>query len=170
MSDPKWYAIHSKPRKEAQVYGYLISKNAEVFYPTIRVKPVNPRAAKVRPYFPGYLFVRADLEETGTSALEWVPGAAGLVSFGGEPAVVPERFIHELQRRLAEMKVIQESGSSRFKPGEQVLIVGGAFRGYDAIFDTKLNGDQRVQVLLSWLGRQMKVEVDADLIERRKQP
>lgn len=167
MSDQKWYTIHSKPRKEAQVYGYLTSKNVEVFYPSIRVKPVNPRASKVRPYFPGYLFVRVDLEATGKSTLEWVPGAIGLVSFGGEPAVVPENFVHELQRYLAELKVVQEAGASSFKAGDPVQIVSGPFRGYDAIFDTKLNGDQRVQLLLSWLGRQLKVEVDADSVEAR---
>lgn len=168
MSDQNWYAIHSKPRKEAQVYGYLASRNVEVFYPTIRVKPVNPRSSKVRPYFPGYLFVRTALEETGTSALEWIPGADGLVSFGGEPATISENFIQELRHRLAEMKVVQESGVNRFKTGDQVLIVSGTFRGYDAVFDTKLNSDQRVQVLLSWLGRQMKVEVEANFVERRR--
>ena len=71
-----WYALQTKPRKEMQVNSYLSSHRIEVFYPTAAVKPVNPRASKVRAYFPNYLFVKADLEAIGLSALQWVPGAA----------------------------------------------------------------------------------------------
>ena len=61
-ANQSWYVIHSKPRKENQVYSQLQARAIETFYPTIRVKPVNPRSAKIRPYFPGYLFVRVDLD------------------------------------------------------------------------------------------------------------
>ena len=44
----------------------------------------------------------------------------------------------------------------------------GPFAGYEAIFDTQLNGDQRAQLLLHWLGRQLKVEVNASLIEKKR--
>ena len=38
------------------------SQDYEVFYPCLRIHPVNPRSRKIVPYFPGYLFVEADLE------------------------------------------------------------------------------------------------------------
>jgi len=65
VSTASWYVIHSKPRKENQVNAYLRTQGFETFYPTLRVQPVNPRASRIRPYFPRYLFVHADLDEVG---------------------------------------------------------------------------------------------------------
>ncbi|HEB63956.1 MAG TPA: hypothetical protein ENJ02_00220, partial [Chloroflexi bacterium] len=62
-----WYVLRSKARKEDAVYAQALQRGLEVFYPRLRVNPVNPRARKVRPYFPGYMFVRVDLEAVGRS-------------------------------------------------------------------------------------------------------
>jgi transcriptional antiterminator RfaH len=73
-----WYVIRSKPNKEEFLAGQLTAYGIEVFYPKIRVKTVNPRARKVRAYFPSYLFVRVDLEMVSASTLHWMPGAVNL--------------------------------------------------------------------------------------------
>src|SRR3990172_1981704 len=164
MVDEAWYVVHAKPRKEQQVYRYLSSKNIHVFFPTIRVKPVNPRASKVRPYFPRYLFARVNPEEVGLSTLQWIPGAVGLVEFDGEPAIVPDHVMQELQRRVAELKVELDTCLSGLKPGDKVRVTKGAFAGYEAIFDGRLNGEERAQILVDWLGRRVKVAVDGDII------
>ena len=81
-----WYVLHSKLHKEELLAEQLELRRIETFAPHIRVQVVNPRARKVRAYFPGYLFVHVDLEHMGLSALQYVPGSAGMISFGGEPA------------------------------------------------------------------------------------
>ena len=83
-----WYALRSKPRKEEVLWRQLLAREIEVFFPRIRVHPVNPRSRKLRPYFPGYMFVQVDIEAVGASKFNWMPFAIGLVSFDGEPAVV----------------------------------------------------------------------------------
>ena len=166
--DNAWYVLRAKPRKETQLYTYLCAKEIETFYPTLSVKPVNPRSSKIRPYFPGYLFVHVDLNLIGKNTLEWMPSATGLVAFGGEPAVVPDNFIYELKQTLTRLQTERDLGIHGIKPGDNVRIVGGPFAGYEAIFDTQLNGDQRAQILLQWLGRQLKVEVNANLIEKKR--
>ena len=88
-----WYALRSKSRKEDAVWRQLQSQGYEVFYPNLRVHPVNPRSRKIVPYFPGYLFVEADLEQSGISVFQWMPHTVGLVSFGGEASIVPENLI-----------------------------------------------------------------------------
>jgi len=167
-----WYTLHSHPHKEDLLWQQTQSRGYEVFFPRIRVHPVNPRSRKILPYFPGYLFINVDLEETGLSALQWMPYTTGLVSFGGEPAVVPENLIRSLRNRITE---IAESGGELFdslKPGDQVLIAAGPFAGYEAIFDVRLPGSERVRVLLKMLNqRQLPVELDAGYIQKqRKQP
>ena len=73
-----WYCIHSKPNKEEFLFDQLVLQEIEAFYPRLRVKPVNPRARKVKPYFPGYVFAHTNLERFNLSTLLWIPGASGL--------------------------------------------------------------------------------------------
>ncbi len=164
-----WYALHVKPHKERVVTNYLSGDEAlDVFFPSMKVTPKNPRAAKVRPYFPGYIFVRIDLEERGSNALQWTPGAKGLVRFGNEAAVVPEGFIQELQKRLALLSTAALTGP-KFIPGERVRIIGGPFEGYEAIFDWQYADKDRVQVLLKYLSDQYRrVKLDATDIGKVK--
>jgi transcriptional antiterminator RfaH len=51
----QWYALCSKPNKEGPLWWEVHAQGFEVFYPEIRVQPVNPRSRKVRPDFPGYM-------------------------------------------------------------------------------------------------------------------
>lgn len=64
-----WYALHCNSRKEDLVAHQLVVHELDIYYPTIKVNPVNPRARKIQPYFPGYLFVRVDLETFGMAPL-----------------------------------------------------------------------------------------------------
>lgn len=165
-----WYALRAKPRKEDAVWRQVRNEGFDVFYPRIRVNPVNPRARKVKPYFPGYMFLYADLDQVGQSVFQWMPHTLGLVSFGGEPAFVPENLIIELRKRIEE---IAQAGGELFdglKPGDKVVINEGPFKGYDAIFDARLPGSERVRVLLVLLSnqRQVPVELQSGLIERKK--
>src|SRR3990170_8082601 len=75
-----WYALHSKPRKEAALERQARAEGFEGYLPLLRVKPVNPRSRQWVPYFPGYLFVHTDLPVVGASRFNWMPYAQGLVS------------------------------------------------------------------------------------------
>ena len=55
-----WYAIRSKPNKEDFLARQFEAADVPVFYPCLRVSPVNPRSRKTKPYFPGYLFIQVD--------------------------------------------------------------------------------------------------------------
>jgi transcriptional antiterminator RfaH len=163
-----WYALRSKPRKEEVLWQQLLAREVEVYFPRIRVNPVNPRSRKLRPYFPGYMFVYVDLEEVGLSKFNWMPHAIGLVSFGGEPATVPENLIHLVRKRVDE---IAEAGGEFYdglKAGDPVRISSGPFAGYEAIFDARLPGTERVRVLIQMLSdRSIPVELKAGQVERK---
>jgi transcription antitermination factor NusG len=167
-----WYALRAKPRKEDVIWRQARLQGFEVFYPRVRVHPVNPRSRKVLPYFPGYLFVQADLEAAGTTAFQWMPHTLGLVSFGGEAATVPDNLIAELRKRIQE---IAESGGEIFdglQTGDVVIISDGPFRGFEAIFDARLPGNARVRVLLEFLNnrRRVPLELDTGKIQRIRNP
>jgi transcriptional antiterminator RfaH len=155
-----WYVVRSKPNKEEFLAGQLTAYGIKVFYPRIRVKTVNPRARKVKPYFPSYLFVNVDLDVVSASTLHWMPGAVNLVSFDGEPAPVPELLISAVERQVDHINKTQENLLKGLKPGDAVVIHDGPFAGYEAIFDGRISGRERVRVLLNFLQkRQLPVEL-----------
>ncbi len=163
-----WYALQSKPHKEEMLARQLALRGEETFYPRIRVKGVNPRTRRARPYFPGYLFIRTDLEKAGTSAFRYLPGAAGLIMFGGEAADVPDDLIQAIRQRVGTDTLTKDRAC---KPGETVFIQSGPLAGYEAIFDSRVTGTDRVHVLLKLLcNRQVSVNLPACQICPKNDP
>jgi transcription antitermination factor NusG len=164
----RWYALRSKPHKENLLWEQLKIREIETFYPRLRVQTVNPRARKIRPYFPGYVFVRADLEQVTFSSLQWTPGAVGLVAFGEQPAWVPDELIAAIRRRVDEVNQAGGELLATLLHGEVLTIDAGPFSGYEAIFDTSLPGNERVRVLLNLLGRkQLPLVIPAGQLRRK---
>lgn len=147
----KWYLLHSKPNKEDFVLQQLRFYNIDAYYPYIKVQPSNPRARKTKPYFPGYLFVKADLDIVGTSILKWIPGARGLVDFGSELPSVPDDLVQTLRFYLERMNNANSKPHEKYMPGDKVMIQSGPCAGFQAIFDTYMPGHERVRVLLKTL-------------------
>jgi transcriptional antiterminator RfaH len=163
-----WYVLHSKPCKEEFLLGQLKSNGFESYCPFVHVVTVNPRARKMRPYFPGYVFLHADLGGSKSSALQWMPGATGFVAFDGIPARVPDSLIPTLRKQVDD---IHAEGGELFhglKKGDTVRITEGPFRGYEAIFDARLPGSERVRVLLKLLEQRRQVPIDLHAAQIQK--
>jgi transcriptional antiterminator RfaH len=166
----RWYVLQSKPHKEEVLWQEVQTRGFEAFYPRLHVKPANPRARSVRPYFPGYLFVRVNLKEVGLGTFQWMPCSTGLVSFGGAPGHVPDALIATIRRKLEDVEAAggELHNACRLKPGAPVIIRDGLFAGYEAIFDARLSGSDRVRVLLKLLNeRCIPLQLRAAQIERK---
>ena len=167
----QWYVLQSKSRKENILFNQVTAKNITCFFPQVKYNPVNPRAAKVRPYFPNYMFVQLNLDETRLSTFQWMPFSKGLVIIGGEPTPVPDNLIVALRARV---QVIYDEGGVKpksFEPGTPVHVIAGPFKGYEAIFDAQLPGRERARVLLKLLSRQaVPLELPVSQIQRTKHP
>jgi transcription antitermination factor NusG len=169
----RWYALRSKPNKEEALWREMGGRGQEVFFPFVRVQPVNPRARKMKPYFPGYLFVHINHLLVGPTLYAWMPYAQGLVSFGGQPAEVPDGLVSAIQSRVQEINAsggealeTQRRHASRFKEGDRVVINDGPFAGAQAIFDAHLTGVDRVRVLLLLIqARPIKLDLPAAQIQ-----
>ena len=113
----------------------------------------NGRTGKLelKPYFPGYLFVRANLDEVNLSTFQWMPNTEGLVCFGSRPAFVPDHLLQAVRRHVEKVNTRNEirsltslgsapSGEPESNPGE-----------YSAFLSLELSSDERVSGLLSML-------------------
>lgn len=167
-----WYVLQSKPRKEEFLCSQLLAHHLEAFFPHICVHPVNPRMRKVKPYFPGYVFVYANLKQTSLFTLQWMPGARGIVAFDGEPADVPECLVSQIRQHVEQINTSGGNSIQSMATGEIVAICDGPFTGYEAIFDAHIPGTKRVRVLLKLLeNRQVPLELfskQVELIETNK--
>ena len=167
--DRQWYVLRSKPHKELILWRELIARGFESFFPQLYVRPVNPRSRRIRPYFPGYLFLYLPQEQVGTSTFHWMPFASGFVAFDGIAATVPANLIDAIRRHVDEINARGEELFSNFKRGDAVVIEGGPFAGYEAIFDTRLSGAERVRVLLKLLSvREVNLDLPANLVRKKK--
>jgi transcriptional antiterminator RfaH len=164
-----WYAFQSKARKEQLVSEQLRIRRIEVFFPRVRVQSVNSRARGMQPYFPGYLFGRVDLEKYGRSIVDWIPGALRIVNFGGEPVPVPDYFIDILRHQLEVINAHGAEFAPEFQPGDAVTIQQGPLAGYEGIFNARLPGRDRAEVLLNMLqGSHVRVQLSIDQITSQK--
>ncbi len=137
-----WYVVRSKPRKEDWLHNQLAALQMEAYYPRLQASSKALHTYKAKPYFPGYLFVHIDLELTGRSAMQWIPGSLGLVTFGDEPASVPDGLLQRIRYRVDELNRSEDKASSSLKRGDEVAIHSGPFAGYEAIFCTRLHDSE----------------------------
>ena len=161
-----WYVLHSKPNKEDFLFTQLRHREIEVYYPRLRVNPVNPRSRNVRPFFPGYMFVHVDLETTPLSVLSYIPGANRVVSFEHEPAIVSDEVVLTIRQNVDRINENPNQQQEQIAHGDPVTIHGGPFEGYQAIFDTRLEGSERVRLLIKLLrGQQVRVQVPSKMVK-----
>jgi transcription antitermination factor NusG len=163
-----WYVLRSKLNKEEIIlWVEVVARGYKAFHPGVRVQPANPKSRKVRPYFPGYLFVQAKLALVGQAVFSWLSFSRGLVTFGGEPTEVPGPVAQAIFRSVDE---INANGGEKLmgpEPGDKVTIQNGPFAGYQGILDARVSRDERVRVLLTLLQvNQIKLELPVGQIQR----
>ena len=164
-----WYVLQSKPNREGFLNTQLSHRKIETYFPCLSVSPVNPRARKLKPFFPGYLFVHLDLDQTPVSSLAWVPGANRLVSFDDLPASVPDEMIDSIRRNLDRVNSQFKDDQSKLRHGDPVVILDGPFKGYRAIFDAAIDGSERVRLLVRLLrDKHIRVQVPARMAQPGK--
>jgi transcriptional antiterminator RfaH len=159
----EWYVIYTKPNKEPLVNRQLEEKDLEVFFPVLQFDRGYRRGLGIEPFFPHYLFVKVDLSAPNANNIRWLPGVRTIVEVDGRPAVVPEPIIEGLRQRLDPMsRRVMRKSEWLFQPGQKVSITAGPFKGFAAVFQKGLSGEQRVQVLLEFLGSSIRTNVNVE--------
>jgi transcriptional antiterminator RfaH len=82
----------------------------------------------------------------------------------GKPAKIPESLVASLKVQENNEGFLSNLGFSTFTKGDKVRILDGAFKDHEGSFlglDTK----QRIQLLLSFLGREMTLSLPGYSVE-----
>ena len=164
VRQPHWYALRVTYGREKKAYDYLVEKQVEAFYPTIKtVKEVNGKQETIEESrFPNMFFVRGTEEEIKSFVydnvnLPYLRFYYRHIRKGNtivnEPVIVPDY-------QMEGLKIICASGAQdvlvvpdtvqKFQKGQSVRVTDGAFVGLEGKV-ARYHGQQRVAVIIDGL-------------------
>ncbi|RUM90503.1 MAG: transcription termination/antitermination factor NusG [Thermovibrio sp.] len=129
--------------------------------------PENRVEAKIElrdKLYPGYIFIKADLDKDLQSLIRRIPRVLGFVSAGGKPVVVPESEINQIRDRLK--RGVPKVKKLKFDIGDKVKIKEGPFIGFEGTISEIDPEHEKVIVLVNIFDRQTPVELEFDQIEK----
>ena len=157
-SQAPWFAVWTRSRHEQVVREQLEHKEIETFLPTVtRWSRWKDRRKKVAwPLFPGYCFVRAELE--ARPAILRCAGVVNIVSSAGAPAPIANEEIDNI-RRLVDTDLLYDP-CPFIRKGMMVEVVHGPLKG---VVGRLVRKGVRARLVLSvdLIGQAVAVEVDA---------
>ncbi len=172
--DPKnelqWYCVHSKPKCEHIVAANLRTlPGVESYCPRIRFQRSTPRGKVwfTEALFPSYLFARFILNES-FRAVKHAHNVIRLVEFGGEASPIPDHVIEELKREMRGEEIREVNHG--VKVGDTVEVAEGPMRGLTGIIESVQDSNQRVYLLLDFLGRQSIVQMPKSNVLSERTP
>lgn len=161
---PHWYALRVTYGREKKAYDYLVGKHVEAYYPTVTtIKIVDGKRKSVEESrLPNIFFARGTEEEIKSFVYDNVNlphlrfyyrhfhEGARVVK---EPLIVPDYQIESLKiicASEAEDIILVPSDVQKFKKGQTVRIIDGAFKGVVGKV-ARYHGQQRVAVIIDGL-------------------
>src|SRR5690348_4143500 len=175
----RWYAVHAYSnfenkvadsiREQAKQRG-LSSLFEDIMVPTEKVVEVR-RGKKVdaeRKFFPGYVLMKADLNDAVISLVKNTPRVTGFLGedkHSAKPMHITEkeaeRILHQVQEGVERPKP-----SVTFEIGEQVRVSDGPFASFNGTVEEVDEGRSRVKVAVSIFGRATPVELEFGQVEK----
>jgi transcription antitermination factor NusG len=153
-----WFAVRTRSRAEKVVRDELSVKGLEPFLPTItRWSRWKDRKKAIDwPLFPGYCFARFD--PANRLAVLNSNGVAGIVSFGHDPARIPDAEIDALRTLVATD--LKYDPVPFIKEGQLVEVVHGPLTGVVGRLVRK-GKSARLVLSVELIGQAVSAEVDA---------
>lgn len=160
-ADPAWYCVHTRPKCENSAASVLREiEGVETFCPRIRFQRSTRRGKVwfVEALFPSYFFAKFSVSDA-LRAVKHSQNVIRVVEFGGIPVCVPAESIERLRLEMGEGELREIKIGIRV--GDNVEVTEGPMRGLTGIVESLHSGEDRVRILLEFLGRQSVVEVSA---------
>ena len=161
-----WFAIVAAPRREAVAAKDMERLVEEVFLPVRQERrPWTDRIKKVEvPLFPGYLFARFSLSPTSRVQLLRCHGVVDIVGrrAGAMPLApsIPDAEVDSLKRLVAAARALDPVTS--LVPGAIVEVGAGPLKGIRGVVEEAADGQRRLVVQVSLLGRGVRTLLSAD--------
>jgi transcriptional antiterminator RfaH len=167
MTAMTWCVVHTRPLKENVAKAHLLQQGYQVYFPKLKKTCRHARRIeeKLVPLFPRYIFVGLQLAISKWRSINGTRGVSSLLMCDDlHPAEVPFHIIEQLQSQEEEKEVVAASSLMTFVKGDKVRILEGAFQDQLAVYHS-MSDSHRIQLLLNFMGREMKVILPTYAIE-----
>jgi transcriptional antiterminator NusG len=173
----KWYVVHTysgfeqkaKAALEERVRSLKMEhKIGEVVVPVERVQELGKggeRKVSTRKFFPGYIFVKMELDEETWHVVKDTPKITGFVGHATAPPEVPESEVMAIRQQMEE-GALRPKPKVLFEVGEAVKVVNGPFQDFNGTVEEVKPEKGKVRVLISIFGRATPVELEFVQVEK----
>lgn len=171
--EAKWFVVHTysgHERKVAITLGErvrvmdLTDRINEVLIPTQKKIVISSGKKKEvdERMFPGYILVKAVIDDNVWHAIRTTPGVTGFVGIGNRPTPLSKKEVDSI---VKFMKLDAPRFEAKFKEGDPVKINAGAFKDFLGKVNKVMTDQGRLEVLVSVFDRETPVEVDFTQVE-----
>ena len=157
-----WYVVQVLSQKEGYAAEHLERQGFRTFFPRFYRNRSHARKTEtvLAPLFPGYIFVKFDIEMDRWLAVNSTRGVVRLVGpRPSEPQPVPAIVIENLMDRCRAGVLTKIP--DHIRAGDCVQINAGPLAGQVATIES-LNDQRRISVLFSLLGTEHSILVNAN--------
>ena len=162
---PSWYVVQFKPNSHKIAIRNLERQGFETFLPMHEVtrRTVVKFDTVIRPLFAGYMFVACDPKQAPWRQINSTYGITRMLRFAEGIKPMPEALITGLRARCDNVgKVVVPL--ENFDAGQSVEMHSGPFASFIATVE-QMASDARVWVLLDFMGKETRVQVDRQQIQ-----
>ncbi len=159
-----WYIVQFKPNSHKIAIRNLERQGFKTFLPLqeVTLRRMVKFEKVIQPLFSGYMFVACDPEEGPWRQINSTYGVSRMLSFPEGPKPMPEALISGLLARCDNGGKVMPLAD--FKVGQSVEMHSGPFAKFIATVD-QMDSDARVWVLLDFMGKETRVQVDRQQIQ-----
>jgi len=170
-SELKWYVVRTFSGHENKVKSLieaelrdnekLKAKIEDVLVPTEKVFEVKDgkKKSKTKNFFPGYILVKADLDNQVKDFILNTPSVMGFLGTKNNPNPLQPEEVKRIVGRIT-----QDESSERmetiFRNGDLVKIVDGPFNNFSGTIQEVNEEKMKIKVMVSIFGRKTPVEID----------
>ena len=174
----KWYVVHTysgyEGRVEAALWDRVEREGLGEQFSDILVPKENntdkngEKKGPARKFFPGYIFVKMELNTDTWHLVNDTPRVSGFVGGGkttGSVRPVPPAEVKRITDQIEE-GTVTVAPQDQYDEGETIRVTEGPFANFNGTVD-EVNADKgKLRVLVSIFGRATPVELDFSQVEK----
>ena len=164
------YVVQTHPCSEVIAKVSLEARGFEIFLPTvceeIRTGRMRERrTSTIAPLFPGYLFVRMDLNMFELSQVKSAKGVKCILGVdSSRPTPLPLGAVADLQARYQAGEFAKRVSTYRVSAGDRLTVTSGAFQGFSGV--CRESRSDRIKALLSTLWGAIAVDLPSNFVTK----
>ncbi|HEY3346898.1 MAG TPA: transcription termination/antitermination protein NusG [Nitrospirota bacterium] len=172
----EWYVIHTYSGFEGKVKSSieersrtlgLQDKVTQILVPTEDVVELRngKKRTSTRKFFPGYILVEMDLDDSTWHLVKDTPKVTGFVGDKQKPSPISDEEVNLIRMQMFEGTTPMKREAA-FSKGDSVRIVDGPFASFTGSVEDVNLEHGKLRVMVSIFGRATPVELDFLQVEK----